>query len=393
MKKGRISAARKALAIAVAIGSALLCAWPMNSAASASSSQDQRLGGRARPVITLQWPQFFGAGNEKSRDSAPRVLIPGGQAIGVAIRTQGVLVVGAGDNGRDSLREGDMILSVNGVPLLESAMLTEAVNAAQGQPLSLRISRGGQENDLLLTPRYDESSRAWRLGVWVRDSTAGVGTLTYYDPATGAYGALGHAITDSDTGSLLPVREGALMQAEIVDVRRGQRGAPGELRGSFLREQVTLGTVQVNTALGIYGRLARRKRAVSRGPAHGLPRTGAHGRSHDSIHHRRAGSLRIRHRDHPGIPSECRRAQIHGAARNRRAAAVFHRRHRAGHERQPHPAGWAHRRGGHARVRQRSHAGLRRIHRLDAAAERRALRPAVRGRLSMDFTIFRKSAR
>ena len=72
----------------------------------------------------------FGAGNEKSRGSAPRVLIPGGQAIGVAIRTQGVLVVGAGDNGRDSLREGDMILSVNGVPLLESAMLTEAVNAA-----------------------------------------------------------------------------------------------------------------------------------------------------------------------------------------------------------------------------------------------------------------------
>ena len=255
MKKGRISAARKALAIAVAIGSALLCAWPMNSAASASSSQDQRLGGRARPVITLQWPQFFGAGNEKSRDSAPRVLIPGGQAIGVAIRTQGVLVVGAGDNGRDSLREGDMILSVNGVPLLESAMLTEAVNAAQGQPLSLRISRGGQESDLLLTPRYDESSRAWRLGVWVRDSTAGVGTLTYYDPATGAYGALGHAITDSDTGSLLPVRKGALMQAEIVDVRRGQRGAPGELRGSFLREQVTLGTVLVNTVFGIYGHL------------------------------------------------------------------------------------------------------------------------------------------
>ena len=255
MKKGRISAARKALAIAVAIGSALLCAWPMNSAARASSAQDQRLGGRARPVITLQWPQFFGAGNEKSRDSAPRVLIPGGRAIGVAIRTQGVLVVGAGDNGRDSLREGDMILSVNGVPLLESAMLTEAVNAAQGQPLSLRISRSGQESDLLLTPRYDESSRAWRLGVWVRDSTAGVGTLTYYDPATGAYGALGHAITDSDTGSLLPVREGALMQAEIVDVRRGQRGAPGELRGSFLREQVTLGTVLVNTVFGIYGHL------------------------------------------------------------------------------------------------------------------------------------------
>ena len=254
MKKGRISAARKALAIAVAIGSALLCAWPMSSAASASSSQDQTLGRRARPVITLQWPRLFGT-ESQSESAAPRMLIPGGQAVGVAIRTQGVLVVGAGDHDRGALREGDMILSVNGVPLLESAMLTEAVNAAQGQPLSLRISRGGQESDLLLTPHYDEGSRAWRLGVWVRDSTAGVGTLTYYDPATGAYGALGHAITDSDTGSLLPVRQGALMQAEIVDVRRGQRGAPGELRGSFLREQVTLGTVRANTIFGIYGQL------------------------------------------------------------------------------------------------------------------------------------------
>ena len=243
----------KALAIAVAIGSALLCAWPMNSAASASSSQDQRLGGRARPVITLQWPQFFGAGNEKSRDSAPRVLIPGGQAIGVAIRTQGVLVVGAGDNGRDSLREGDMILSVNGVPLLESAMLTEAVNAAQGQPLSLRISRGGQENDLLLTPRYDESSRAWRLGVWVRDSTAGVGTLTYIDPANQAYGALGHAIVDADTGRLLAAREGAILHASIVGVTKGQSGKAGELKGNFLKAGEQIGSLMENCEYGIYG--------------------------------------------------------------------------------------------------------------------------------------------
>ena len=256
MKKGRISAARKALAIAVAIGSALLCAWPMNSAASASSSQDQTLGRRARPVITLQWPQFFGAGHEQSRDSAPRVLIPGGQAIGVAIRTQGVLVVGAGDNGRDSLREGDMILSVNGVPLLESAMLTEAVNAAQGQPLSLRISRGGQESDLLLTPRYDESSRAWRLGVWVRDSTAGVGTLSFYDPQTKSYGALGHAITDLYTDIILPIRDGIILRSTVVGIRKGERGAPGELQGTFLRDRAELGDIRSNTEFGIFGKAA-----------------------------------------------------------------------------------------------------------------------------------------
>ena len=89
----------------------------------------------------------------------------------------------------------------------------------------------------------------------MRDSTAGVGTLTYYDPANSAYGALGHAITDTDTGSILPVRDGALMRAEVVDVRKGQRGTPGELRGSFLREQVKLGSVLKNTVYGIFGQL------------------------------------------------------------------------------------------------------------------------------------------
>lgn len=257
MKKGRISAARKALAIAVVLTTAFLCAWPMRSAASASSSQDQTLGLHARPVLTLQLPQLFPLGGQTDAPDKERLLIPGGQAVGVAIRTQGVLVVGAGDSGSRALREGDMILSVNGVPLLESDMLTEAVNAAQGQPLSLRILRNGQESDLLITPSYDESSRAWRLGIWVRDSTAGVGTLTYYDSETGTYGALGHAITDSDTGSLLPVRQGALMQASIVDVHKGQRGTPGELRGSFLREQLMLGTVARNTPFGIYGQMTQ----------------------------------------------------------------------------------------------------------------------------------------
>ena len=148
-----------------------------------------------------------------------------------------------------------MILSVNGVPLLESAMLTEAVNAAQGQPLSLRISRGGQENDLLLTPRYDESSRAWRLGVWVRDSTAGVGTLTYIDPANQAYGALGHAIVDADTGRLLAAREGAILHASIVGVTKGQSGKAGELKGNFLKAGEQIGSLMENCEYGIYSEI------------------------------------------------------------------------------------------------------------------------------------------
>ena len=183
-----------------------------------------------------------------------RRLIPGGQAVGVALKTRGVLVVSDSAKGR-LLRAGDVILSANGETVESAKTLGAVIGGAQSDTVRLEVMRGGQTITVETAASVDAADGRRKLGVWVRDSTAGVGTLTYVDPQTGAYGALGHAITDSDTGSLLPVREGALMQAEIVDVRRGQRGAPGELRGSFLREQVTLGTVQVNTALGIYGRL------------------------------------------------------------------------------------------------------------------------------------------
>ena len=92
-----------------------------------------------------------------------------------------------------------------------------------------------------------------RLGVWVRDSTAGVGTLSYIDPASGAYGALGHAIVDGDTGDLLPVADGAIMKASVIGVAKGQSGQAGELKGSFLKENEQIGTLRLNCIYGIYG--------------------------------------------------------------------------------------------------------------------------------------------
>ena len=243
---------RKAAAVAAAILTALLCTVPWSGAASVSVSHDETLS--ARPAIHIDLRSFFGA-PASEKDVAPRILIPGGNAVGVAIRTRGVLVVGVDEKNDTGLRTGDIILSANGLPLTQASVLTAAVTAADGQMIELLISRSGSEHTLLVTPHYDEAGAAWRLGAWVRDSTAGVGTLTYYDPSTGKYGALGHAITDADTGSILSVRTGALLQAQIVDVRRGQRGAPGELRGSFLREQMQLGSVDKNTASGIYGTL------------------------------------------------------------------------------------------------------------------------------------------
>lgn len=188
-------------------------------------------------------------------------LVPGGAAVGVALATKGVLVVGVSDVAGKSpaqqagLRAGDVIESINGQELTSSEQLTALVSAAGGSPLNVTFNRDGVVRQATLAPMQDTASGAWRIGAWVRDSTAGVGTLSYYNPADGSYGALGHAINDGDTGRLLPVRLGSLLQAEIVDVRRGKKGTPGELRGSFLRDQVILGDMEKNTQLGIYGYL------------------------------------------------------------------------------------------------------------------------------------------
>ena len=193
---------------------------------------------------------------------ADKRLIPGGMALGVAMRTDGVLVVGLSDTAqgvcpaRDAgLAPGDVINTVGGTPVTTADALTDLVNAAGPRALAVGYTREGQRRLTTITPYEDETTGAIRLGAWVRDSTAGVGTLSFYDPDTGRYAALGHAITDGDTGSVLTVSEGQVLRASIVAVQRGRSGAPGELKGSFLRERETLGDIRRNTILGVYGTL------------------------------------------------------------------------------------------------------------------------------------------
>ena len=181
-----------------------------------------------------------------------RTLIPGGQAVGVALRTQGVLVVSrtARGDAKTPLRTGDVILSVE-----SAAALSKRINQLSRDTTSLCVLRGGREVTLTVATPVDQTDGKRRLGVWVRDSTAGVGTLSYMEPQSGAYGALGHAIVDADTGETLTVQEGALMRATVVGVTRAQSGKAGELRGSFLKEGEQIGTLAVNGAYGIYGTL------------------------------------------------------------------------------------------------------------------------------------------
>lgn len=191
-------------------------------------------------------------------------LYPGGQAVGVALHTQGVLVVGTSDlSGAYSparlagVKPGDLITEAGGKKLTSTAQLTEMVAASGETPIPLTVKRGESTLSLTLEPKRDGQSGDYRIGAWVRDSTAGVGTMSFYGDIGGQtrFGALGHAITDTDTQQVLTVGRGEIMLADVVDVRKGQAGVPGELKGSFLRENRVLGSIALNNLYGIYGGL------------------------------------------------------------------------------------------------------------------------------------------
>ena len=246
--------------------------YALDMGAAVLSSQDQRLNLNANTLsateageteVTVNLFGLFPIGRMRVTAGEEVRLMPGGAAVGVALATQGVLIVGVSDVSGQSpaqsagLRAGDVIESVNGEALTDSAHLTDLISASKGKPVNITFRRDGSARTAVLTPALDPASGSYRIGAWVRDSTAGVGTLSYYNPADGTYGALGHAINDGDTGKLLPVRMGTLLHADIVDVRKGVKGTPGELRGSFLRDQVVLGDFEENTNLGIYGTLEK----------------------------------------------------------------------------------------------------------------------------------------
>ena len=180
--------------------------------------------------------------------SPEKRLIPGGQALGVAMRTDGVLIVGLSDvkkgvcPARDcGLQPGDVLLRIGGHAIERVADVSEIAQQNGTSPLLIEYMRDGTTAHATLTPVQDDATGVVRLGAWVRDSTAGIGTLSFYDPDSGQYAALGHAITDGDTGSILTVREGRVLKASIVAVQKGQRGVPGELKGSFLQNAAVLG--------------------------------------------------------------------------------------------------------------------------------------------------------
>ena len=190
-------------------------------------------------------------------------LIPCGNAVGISIRTDGVLIVGfnaVSDKSGSSLcpaeksglRAGDIILAVNGSPVTSAEELQLALNAHPESAL-IRYERGGRIGTLSVTPLIGTDGGA-RIGAWVRDSTIGIGTLSFITADSHYTAALGHSVVDADTGKLLPVRTGETVLAEILGVTRGIPGMPGELKGTFSAKSEYIGAILANTALGVFGK-------------------------------------------------------------------------------------------------------------------------------------------
>ncbi len=188
-----------------------------------------------------------------------KMLIPGGSPVGVKLLTEGVMVVktaevteGISPASEAGICAGDNIISANGEELNSSARLSEIIENSDGEPIVFEVMRNGKRFTATVTPIYSEKDGTYKAGLWIRDSTAGVGTLTFIDPETGIFGALGHPISDSDTLTTLPLGSGEIVDVVITGYDRGERGCPGELYGTFV-SGLASGTIELNCEQGIFG--------------------------------------------------------------------------------------------------------------------------------------------
>lgn len=191
-------------------------------------------------------------------------IVPCGNTIGIKMFTKGLICVGTSEiseasgklfniAGENDIKIGDIILSANGEELNTTERFSVIISKSDGNALEIVIDRNGAQYKKSITPVL--TSDGYKLGLWVRDSTAGIGTLTFYDDKSNKFGALGHPITDSDTGRLMPVSSGTIVGANIIGVKKGEKGKPGELKGVFDAQSGDIGVIEKNTPQGIYGTL------------------------------------------------------------------------------------------------------------------------------------------
>lgn len=208
-------------------------------------------------VVLTMWPTAAFA-------SAPTV-VPVGRAVGIKLFSDGVVVVGTSDIATDQgnvnpakacgLKEGDIITHINSTEVDTIEEVSALLQELEGEAMSIRAIRDDKQVQLTATAALCSSDGAYKLGAWIRDSMAGIGTVTFYCPDTGTFGALGHGINDVDTALLMPLDSGSILPATVAGVEKGKAGDPGQLQGVFDTSS-TLGLLHANTSGGVFGVMA-----------------------------------------------------------------------------------------------------------------------------------------
>ncbi|MFA5657864.1 MAG: SpoIVB peptidase [Oscillospiraceae bacterium] len=192
------------------------------------------------------------------------VLVPGGNPFGIKIITEGVIVIGVSEvdscdgsicpASTSGILVGDVIISINGKKITSNSAIEEAITKSQGEDVIVKLKRDSKVIEIILTPAYSLSEACFRAGMYVRDSSAGIGTITFYDPETEMFGGLGHPVCDVDTGEILPLHSGEVVAVTINGLHKGQPGHPGELVGSFV-SSLSIGSLLLNNQSGLFGEL------------------------------------------------------------------------------------------------------------------------------------------
>lgn len=190
------------------------------------------------------------------------MLVPCGTPFGIKMFTNGVVIVGTADIQTDDgainpatvcgLKIGDVITSIDGKKVTTNAQVGDIVSKGNGKSAILSIKRDEETLSVTLQPVKSVVDSTYKAGLWVRDSTAGIGTLTFYNPSSNSYGGLGHGVCDSDTNEIMPLLSGEIVPVTISGITKGQKGSPGELRGYFSTD-IAMGSIEFNVTEGVFG--------------------------------------------------------------------------------------------------------------------------------------------
>lgn len=183
-------------------------------------------------------------------------VVLGGIPFGLTMYTSGVIVINVDESYSSpaqeaGIKENDIITRANGEEISTNEELQEIISASQGEDIELSVTRGKSPISVTITPKENDDGE-YTVGMWIRDSTAGLGTVTYFDESTCSFGALGHGINDKDTGMLLPLRDGQIVTAEITSATKAKKGVAGGLNGCMTNDLI--GEITVNNGYGIFGR-------------------------------------------------------------------------------------------------------------------------------------------